>query len=205
MILISNSKDFLRYIETADRKNILGTQYVLVSTTISKSGRYSNVISQDRLMPTAALLTAYANGGSKSTFKEDYYDHLNNHIHLLATMIAATLDEKYDIIIVCSNKEWKRFGYLKVLKSFIEDKFKYPVYNLGKILNAIEKNEEIVNYAFKEKDVRAKIAKYRKTDAKNKNTKLNRKDMEKKLKKIGLYQKGMSKIDMENIIDIHKD
>lgn len=209
-ILYMDSKTFLKkYIKENKPKVVLDTQYAIVSSTIRKSGRHENVISASQLFPGNRMLSDYITTGDAVEFKYSYFNQLEDNKPLLAVLIKGAIEEEYNIVFMCSNKEKKRWKYLKLLSEFVEQEFNYPMikYEDKDSLSGVKFNKD------KTMDKVHKVLKAAKKDKKRKQlqsvrgrekilSKMSKDEMKKELKKMNLYYKGMTKEEMLDTMDL---
>lgn len=190
-------------------QDILKAQYVLVSTRIRKREHRDNIVTASSLLfPDANVCTAITD----SDFRERYLNQCHSNRPFIATLIKGSIEEKYNIIFLCTKKE-NKMKYLQYFSDYVFLEFGYPVYeyklyangalplrsyNKEKVIkkcNKILKEAKDINYQ-KEiltDDGRKRIIK----DFKN----MKKSDLRKNLEKRNLYQEGMSKKDMIDMIE----
>lgn len=186
-------------------QDILEAQYVLVSSRIRrKDASKTNIISaMNTLYPNAHVYSALTD----KDFRERYIEQLVENETLLSALIKGSIDEKYNIIFLCTKNEGK-MKYLKYLSEFIYMEFGYPVYeysqfasgachilkydkedvlkHCNRILKEAEKND-FENKMQSEHGREAIIRAYKK---------MKKCKLVKILKKRDLYEDNMSKKDM---------
>lgn len=212
-IFIMNSETFLKkFIEKEDPKKVLRTQICIVSTTIRRTGRYSNIIQASFLYPNNRILADYLCDKDKDVFIDDYKHQLSEASRpFLATLINGAIEENYTIIFLCSHKESK-FKYLDYLVEFVKEEFGYPIYKYEDYLkygSSIFKRYD-KEYVLKKVNKEFKIAKKeqkkkqlstvngRKEYIKN----LSKSKMKKMVKDMNLYTKGMDKKELLDILEL---
>ena len=113
MMFYMNSKTFQNYFLTNETdKNILKAQYVLVSTRIRKRNSLDNIVNAYVLFPDARVCSAVSN----EELRERYFKQLDDNETLLASLVLGSIEEKYNIIFMCTKLEDK-INFLKYLKS----------------------------------------------------------------------------------------
>ena len=211
MIFYLNSKEFEKvYLVNEDPKDILSTQYILVSTRVRTSGEFSDIIlNLHDLYPSPEVMMK---GGDETSFKEGYYIQLSHHKSLLATIISYCIIKSTPIIFLCTKNESK-MGYLALLGDYIEEKFGYPVYNYvdyaiglvkvkpfdhGKVYRKVQKvlqkesHMELLDKMESESG-KKEVRKYLKSHPS---------EMVWLLKTFDMYEKGMTKHDMKEAFDL---
>lgn len=128
MIFIMTSKTFMKkFLSNESYKDILFTQYVLVSTKIRNNGRtmmYDNIVQYSVLYPPAGLMTL-----TRDQLSIRYKKYLKDteRMHYLANIVQTSM-EHMNIIIMTSPIEEGELHILESVKETIEEEFKYPVY-----------------------------------------------------------------------------
>ena len=152
MLYYMDSKVFFKvFLNNESDKDILDCQYVLISYRIRAGNSRKNVIAYNGLFPGTDVLCYSEN---EEEFREMYYKQIKILKSSLAILIKGSIEEKYNIIFMCSHKESK-MGYLDVLADYIYEKFGYPVYNY---LDYVNCKCELVD--FDKKKVLKKCNKY---------------------------------------------
>lgn len=190
-------------------QDILDAQYVLVSTRIRRREHSDNIIIGNAMVfPDAQVCSALTD----DDFRDRYMNQCNRCKPFLATLIKGSIEEGYNIVFLCTKKE-NKMKYLRYLSEFVFLEFGYPIYEYklyasgaielipykkDKILkkcNKILKEAKDINYEkeIQTKDGRKRIIK----DFKN----MKKSDLRKNLEKRNLYQEGMSKKDMIDMIE----
>lgn len=211
MMFHMNSKVFQDNFLTNEKdQDILNAQYVLVSNRIRKRKEHDNIISAySILFPNASTCSAITD----DEFEERYYEQLNNSLAFISTLIKGSIEEKYNIIFLCTKKESK-LKYLDLFSDFVYLEFGYPVYEYkkyasgasplrkydkdkvikkcNKILNEVKKNS--YNNDVKTEKGRERIMKNYKS--------MKKKDLMKELKKRDLYIEDMSKSEMLDMLEV---
>lgn len=176
MLFYLNAKEFEKvFLVNESDKDILKTQYVLISTRIRTSGRYDNILLRNNFYPVSEVII---NSDNEEQLKSYYFSQLKENIVELALFVQYSLVEEGNVVFMCSTKE-SRVHYLYYLAKYIENKFKYPVYNYTdyalklvklKKYNEVEvykKIQNILNKSKKESKKQQKILnKYKKESLK---------------------------------------
>ena len=119
------SKEFQDiYLVKENDQDILDTQYVLVSYRITHKGVRDNVINASQLLFPSNEVWLSTNDAD---FKTLYKSQLSNATSFLATIIKASIIDKYTFVFMCTKKEGK-FNYFPILAEYIIDEFHYPLY-----------------------------------------------------------------------------
>lgn len=207
MMYFMNSKVFEKvFLINEDDKDILKAQYVLVSSRVRTSKKFSNILNAyNVLYPNLESLAA----PDPEIFENRYYEQLEECKALLATLIKGSIEESYNIIFMCSEKE-DRIGYLKLIAKFVLEEFKYPIYEYASYAFGESK---LINY---NKDTVIKKCNKCLEEAKhnNKNNddtdnnsdkirKLSKKKLRKKLKEIDIDPSGMDKYEMRDLVYLY--
>ena len=205
MLVWMTSKDFQNiFLKNEKDKDILNAQYVISSLRIRKRKEHDNIISaQSILFPGANVCSALTD----EDMRERYLNQLVSAKPFLAALIKGSIEEKYNIVFLCTKNEGK-MKYLKYLSEFVYLEFGYPIYEYKKFANGsaviLDYNEKkvlkICNTILKKakdnqfkKDITTKEG--RKRIAKD-FKKMSKSELKKNLKSRNLYTKGMSKSDM---------
>lgn len=212
LIFIINSSDFEKiFLNNEDDSFILDTQFVIVSTRIKKKSNSNEniVIATNILYPEYDFFCVEP---KSELAKEGYYRQLGNAKPFLSALIKGSIKKGYNIFFICSDNEWKTFGYLKYLKDYIIDTFSYPVYSYKKYVNGCslyEYNEKytlnfcnsILKNIKKDRYENLRRSEKGKYKLMREYKKYSRRDLIKRVKKIGVYHDGMSRSDMLDIIE----
>lgn len=199
MIYYLSAKEYLDgFIQKEDYYDILHTQYVIVSTRIRSSKKYENVIVGNVIFPNPYVCSAIDDYELMSR----YMTQLETNKSFLAALVKGSIEENFNILFMCSNKE-KKIMYLDYLSEFIYQEFNYPVYNYSLYKSGAIK---LIKYD-KDKVIKKCNKILKETRNKNLNSKtvhnLDKSDLKKILKEKGCYVKGMSKSEMVDIIVNH--
>ena len=209
-IYIMDGETLVKTYINEEPKKIKDTQYVLISNSIRKNGKYKDQVvnANNILLPKQDLILDYDDYTSPS-YQNAYREYINERKPFLATLIKYAIEEDGIVILLCSKRE-KKYLYLDMLKEFIEDEFDYPVYNYKKYKKGKEKYRDIdYDDVIKKCNKVLKKAKKDEIDKKLSTERgreeyfnsLSKSELKKELKKMDLYQKGMSKSEMIDMLD----
>lgn len=183
-------------------KDILETQYVLISSRIGYSGKEENIISaKSFLFPSPHTCSAATN----DEFINRYEEQLKNNIAFFAMIIQNALIENNDIVLLCTKCE-NKMKFMDVIVDFVYHKFGYFIYNYKKYSKGVLKE-----YKFNKTKVLLKCDKYiqdvKKNSSDEKVRKSYYKDLSKKelrmiLEKEGIYSKNKSRKEMIDDIEV---
>lgn len=205
MLYWMNSKTFKdEFLQLESYKDILNSQYVLVSTRIRSGGKYQNVISANNIIyPNPSVFIAM----DDDIFRERYLEQLESCKPFLATLIKGSIEEDFNIIFMCSKKE-NKINYLQILADFVFLEFGYPMYEYRLYCIGACKLYKYDKYKILKKCNKildkAKIHEIEKASRKASHIEeiekrlkeLSKDELKKELKSRSLYKKGMSKSDM---------
>lgn len=133
-IIELNGRDFLEtFIEKEIHDNF---QYLLVSTDIETVGEYKNVMKMPQLIPNAMIME-YFMSKEKKMYKFEYNNFLRREEirAIITTIMSAAVNNKFDIILLCSEEE-DEYGYVKMIRKFIETEYNFPTYSYKKFCKA---------------------------------------------------------------------
>ena len=190
--------------------DILKAQYVIVSTRIRKREEQDNIISaQSILYPNASVCSALTD----DDLRERYLNQLMGCKPFLATLIKGSIEEKYNIVFICTHKE-RKLKYLQYLSEFIYIEFGFPLYeyksyadgsirlikyNKDKVLKKCNKILEKAKNDHYMKEIKTKEGRKRVVKDFKKMKKSELIDI---LEKKNLYIDGMSKSEMVEMIEL---
>lgn len=213
MMFIMDSKVFRNEFLTRERdKDILDTQYVIISTRIRKrDSKFMNIcVYNSKLYPASSVLMCK----TEEDMNDEYNEQLENELVVLATLVMGCIEEGYNIVFMCTEQESK-LNYLRYLSEFIYSRLGYPVYDYSLFVNGRnrimkwdeksvkKKCQKIIKQAkskrFKEN---LKTEKGRKQNVKS-FSQLSKKEMKKHLKSRSLYYDGMSKAEMIDTFEVY--
>ena len=211
MLFWMTSKTFRDvFVINEEDNDILETQYVVVSTRIIPKGKNENIINARNLLfpdPNVAMAL------DDDEFRYRYIKQLESQNAFFATLIRGSIDEKYNIVFICTKSE-NKMKYLKYLSEYIYMTFGYPCYEYKNYANGatplIKYNKDkVLNICDKS------LVKAQENDRKNKlKTKAGRKEIMKDYKHLNkkylkeilvernLYSPNMSKKDMLEMIEV---
>lgn len=207
-----HTKTFSKVFAKAETpKNILSTQFVIVSTRIRKTGENQNVVSVGKLFPRPEILSDYRMEMDKDFFKREYWKQLEKNKVVLAILIQSAIIYKTPIIFLCTPKEYN-LKYFKILREYVMDTFGYPMINYLKY----KKNEEKTSITFNASEVLSVCDSIIKTQRKKSEremskTKTGRKklvermskdEMQQKLKDLCLFTPNLSKAEMRELLEL---
>ena len=208
---IMNGQTFLKKYVNEDPEIVMKTQFVIVSSSIRKGGRYEQQVINGNaaLYPSERLIVDTKDYKSKA-FENEYFEQLEDNLPFLAVLIRAVVLEDYTIVFLCGKKEWKR-QYLKLIAKFVKEKFGFPIYDYKKVKDGDQEAEEydaakvlklvdkLLEDAKIEKEDKALSSadrlKYLKT--------LSKKELRKKLKKLDIDSSDMSRSEMIETLDLY--
>lgn len=214
MMFWMDSKDFQNvFLDNEDDQDILDAQYVLVSTRIRKKGNPKNIISaQAMLFPNPNVCSALTD----EDFHDRYMDQCSNCNPFISTLIKGSIEEKYNIIFLCTKKE-NKMKYLSYLSDYVFLEFGYPIYNYklyaSGALPLRKYNKDKVlrkcNKILKESKNKHYQNEMRSTEGRKRIIKdfksMKKSELKKILKKRNLYQDDMSKKDMIEMMELFMD
>ena len=211
MIYYMHTETFFdTFLNNESDRDILKAQYVCVSTHIRR--RDTNI---ENVICLTSVIYPSSNVFNKGTFedmKDTYFEQLDNDAKpFLAELIRGSIEDKLNIILICTKKEWK-LKYLKWLAEYIMAEFEYPVYHYQKYVDGyplyeydkekvLKKTEKIITKA------KQKMREINRTTKSGRKRILNEyKEMSKKeLKALciqeDLYYDGMSRHEMLDMLE----
>lgn len=206
-----NSKQFLEHFVPKNKsKIVLNTQYVIISRRIKSTKHRKNVITANFLYPDNSILSEYTVDGDSDAFFDAYINQLSDNIPFIATLIKGVIEDKYNIIFMCTKSE-EKLGYFDALRYFIESTFNFPIYIYKK-----DKIEKSKYDKYDKKKILKKCNKILKNAQKDQldrmesciegrrkiAAKMGKKEMAKKLKEIGVVGiTGMTKEEMKEYLE----
>jgi hypothetical protein len=138
-----DSKVFEKYyLEYEDDKDILNTQYVLISNRVRSNGSRKNVISmKSSLYPDSYTMMA----NDEDEFNTLYRNQLELCMEELAEVIYGGLKNNWTIVFICSENE-NNLNFLDILAGYVYKTFKYPIYDYEDLIKGrykpLKVNEE---------------------------------------------------------------
>lgn len=207
-IYYMNSKTFLKEFIKLDAKQVLNTQYVVISNSIKRNGDFKNVITGNSLYPSGQLLCRLEEEDDREEFEEEYLEELSNNDPFFATLIKYAIEQKYTIVFLCSKFEDKKLGYLDIIAKYVKKRFGYPIYKY----DVVKKDKKKIEYN-KEKTLKkcnkvlndakeAQLMRKMRTVQGRREilAEMTKDDMKKELKRRGLYYKNMTKHEMKDTL-----
>lgn len=208
-----DGKTFLTKYIDEDPKKVLRTQFVIVSSTIRKGPKYSsNVINANAMLfPRDELIMDYDDYKHNENYREEYLEMLKEHKAFFATLINYIIDSNYTIVFLCSHRE-KRYYYLNLIQEFLKKEFRFHMYDYKKYKDGKEKVQKVdfteVRYlcdkALKKAKKQAKEKAFSGSDKGKENyiASLSKEELKRELKKRCLYEKGMTKKEMMEMLEL---
>ena len=208
-----DGKKFIKgYCKQVGYSRLKKTQYVIVSSSIRTKGdpKWDRhyIQAYNILYPPQHILMRYDDYKDEE-YKDEYFEHLSESLPFFAKIIEWSLrNPKKDVIFLCGVKE-RKYRYLKLLKEFIELNFRVDVleyfdgisiceYGIDDYPYAAEKCKKILKKA-KKAQLQTKLES--ENGRRDHYSKLNKEQLIKKLKKIGMYNPNMKKSDMVDILE----
>lgn len=209
-----SGKTFLTQYINEDLDKVWKTQFVIVSSTIKKSGKYEKkkrMINANKILfPKEDLIVDYKDYRHNDVYKSRYYDQLDDNKVFLATLIKFVIEKKVTIVFLCGERE-KKYAYFDILQDYLEDEFNFHIYNYKKYkegkekvfrINSslvLKKCDKLLKKAKKDNSEKAMASDYtRMRYIKS----LSKKELKKELKRRSLYSDGMTRTEMEEILDV---
>lgn len=169
-----------------------------------------NIVSANFLFPNNSILSEYTVDGDSDEFIDAYMNQLSENMPFLATLIKGVIEEKFNIVFMCTKAE-EKLGYLDALRYFVESTFHFPIYKYSK--NKIEKSKyekydkkkllKKCNKLLKNaEETQLKTMESTVTGRRKLASKMSKKEMAKKLKDIGVVGiKSMNKAEMKEYLE----
>jgi hypothetical protein len=207
-----NGKTFLKTYINEDPNIVMKTQFVLVSSTIRKSGKYEKQIinANANLFPDQTLIMDYDDWKHNKNYHAEYLEKLSENDGLFATLIKYAIEENMTIVFLCGERE-KKYYYFPLIQKYVGERFGYHIYDYKKYKEGkepIRKFNQMEVLATCEKVLKKvkKKQKERKMTTEHGRQELvkdmSKKQLIKKLKKRNLYYEGMSKQEMRDMMEI---
>lgn len=143
-IITMNSKEFLKkFIRKYDYRDY---QFLLISNNIKSTGKHKEAYSLDSLTPTSLTLSTLINGNDKKAYKRKYLNHLSSPKNdgLITLIMKLMVFDEADVILLCTEEE-ESFGYMKLLKEYIEGIYGVDVYSFKKYDKDPDSAESVSN------------------------------------------------------------
>lgn len=205
-----SGKTFLNQYINEDPKKVMKTQFVIVSSTIRKNGKYEDQVinGNNVLAPSQYLIADYDDYKHNTEYRREYFNQLDEGRAFLATIIKYVIEENMTVVLLCGQRE-KKYNYLNMIQEYVEQEFGFHIYDYKKYKDGKEKPVKIdqseVLYVCNRILKKAKKDKKKKMLSTEKGRKsyiseMKKKTMKKELKKRGLYVDDMSKSEMEDML-----
>lgn len=209
-----SGKTFLTQYINEDLDKVWKTQFVIVSSTIKKSGKYEKkkrmINANNLLFPKEDLIVDYKDYRHNDAYKARYYDQLDANKPFFATLIKFVIDKRTTVVFLCGERE-KKYGYFEIMQDYLEDEFNFHIYNYKKYKEGKEKVFRINSSLVLKKcdKILKKAKKYKSEQAMSSDytrmhyiKSLSKKELKKELNKRSLYSDGMTRSEMEDILDV---
>ena len=211
-IYFMDGNTFITEYINEDPRKVLRTQFVIVSSTIRKTGKYEKQVinANSSLYPPPELIIDYNNYKRNEDYKMAYREFIQESDPLLATLVKYSIEDDATIVLLCSKKE-KKYQYLKLISAYVMENFGYPIYDYRKMKKGKAKKQKYDEaYVLSRCDKILKKAKKHKkermlsTESGRKEYfgKMSKKEMKKKLQKLGLYDKKLTSSEMRELLDL---
>lgn len=208
-IITMNSKEFLD--DFIEKFNYKKYNFLLVSQDITTNKKYGNVYATPSIMPPPNVLSELIGKGDPDKYEKKYIKYLSDpKVDSLITVLVklATVDNS-NVILLCS-KEEDDYGYLDILRDYIEATYSAKVYSYKKYkkkpdkCDSVGKNKKkivkILTRKLKEVDTSAEPT-VNKSDIKDRLKQLSKKELVAFAKSKGLkLDKDGSKSDMIKVM-----
>ena len=213
MIFWMNSNVFQNdFLTNEEDDDILKAHYVIASARIriNRDEKVENIISAKAMLFPDAYVCS---GVTDDEFRSRYFEQCDKNKAFLSTLIKGSIEEGFNIIIMCTFKE-RKLKYLKYLSEYIFMEFGYPVYeykeyssgkyeliscNKDKVLKKCNKALKEAKEKRKERLLESENG--RKALAKDYKS-MSKKKLKKILKDRNLYTENMSKSEMIDTLKI---
>lgn len=212
MLFYMHSKTFFDlFIENEKIKDILDTQYVLVSSRIRLNNREDTdnaITAINTLYPNTKVL----NQATVYDMRDAYFEQLNSNKPLLASIALMSLRDKKNIIFLCSKREMRQ-EYMNWLVLWFKEVLNIDVYDYRMFVadmliikspdkTTIDKCEKIVKKKkLKNRRDLKRTARGKEELRRNIKT-MSKKEMINELKGYGLYIEGMQKYEMIEMLEL---
>ena len=135
-----DGKTFLKEYIKEDPKIVMRTQFVLVSSTIRKGGRYEKQVinANNLLFPSQDIIMEYKDYKINKHYHDAYIEQLEENAAFLAHLIKSTIEDNLTIVFLCGEKE-KKYYYLKLIRDFVAKEFGYQIIDYKKLKKGKEK------------------------------------------------------------------
>ena len=193
--------------------SILNAQYVIVSARIRKrSGTDAKniIVANQLLYPNAYVYSEL----SEELARDRYYDQMELALPFFASLTKGALEEDYQIVFLCTKKEYKGMPYLDWMADFIYKKFKFPVYEYLSFVagcklidydekKVLKKCNKILKETSKKQYMKNVQTPQGREIIKKQIMKMSKKELKKKVKKLGMYHETLSKEDMRELLILY--
>lgn len=207
-IFIMGGKTFLNLFVNDHPLCILSSEYFIISTQIKRNNSYGDkVVSYPALFPKSRIISDYLNDNDFYKYESNYINQLKESNILFATIISQLLKKNKNVIFLCSQKEWTKYKYLKIIGEYIEETFGYHVYDYKKFVKGTDgivyrdkyKIRTLVNEVLYNEKRNIYISQLSTRQGRTSLCRNMTKDEKiKYLKSINAYYKNMSNIDIED-------
>ena len=218
MFIMMSTKTLLgKYLKDCTPEEFLGRQYVIVSLNIRCTDNFKQYcVSLRGLLPNGNSVMDYNNMRSKENYKvyrNEYRSTLMEAEYIIGTLIQAMYggSHPYDVVLLCTPMD-KKQGYMDILAKFIEKRFAVPCvwYKEYREHKPKELTESEIEAALERADASV-IDHGRKEFVSKFNTSgrtrmdyfghLSMDDKIKVLKAMNMYEKGMRRKDVDEVIE----
>lgn len=207
-----DGETFLKEYIKEDPKIVMRTQFILVSSTIRKGGRYDKQVinANNILYPDQQLIMDYTDYKVNKHYKEAYLEQIEENKAFLAHLIKSTIEDDLTLVFLCGKKE-KKYCYLKLIRDFVENEFGYQIIDYKKLKKGKEKiydfdKAKVIKRCNKTLDAAKKEQREKQLSTERGREQLiksmSKKEMKKELKEHGLYHDGMTKGEMRDMLDV---
>lgn len=114
-------------------------QFILISSDVhmrqpDKKKQKTNIADASALMPPNEIISQLVNGND-DLYGQHYLQYLlSERADIIAVLIKVLIEKNVDLVLVCSNDEYKDFYYLALIADFIEAEYKLKVYDFKKFV-----------------------------------------------------------------------
>ena len=211
MIFTMSSKIFQDiFLNNETDDDILNTQYVIVSSRIRKKGsknRKNIIIANALLYPNSDVYAETLEG----RMIDRYQDQLEDALPLFASLIKGSIEEGFNIVFLCTKKEYKHMPYLDWLAYYVYDKIGYPIYEYLSFVagckmlkydkkKVIKKCNKILKEASDKKYLKNMMTPQGREIIRKEIDQMDKKELKKRVKKMGFDPKFLTKEQMRDIL-----
>lgn len=205
-----DGKTFIKTYIKEDPSKVLRTQFVLVSSTIRKMGKYEKQIinANTTLYPSERLILDYDDYKNNTSYHDEYMSQLDDNKPFIATLVKYAVEDNETIVFLCGHKESK-YAYLKILRKYVMSEFDFPVYDYKKLKEGKEKiyhYDESKVLSICKKILKKAAAHQTKVMLSTENGRiqyfnsLSKKQLKRECQRRDLYFKGMTKSEMIDML-----